>query len=177
MKKGYKFERVACPDCGEEIPFNWLIRHRNAEHPVEAEPDFFEYERLPGCQYPVVSPVPPHTTSDCDAAAVAVGWWNRGYNGVSEPQCLCRVHLQQCKGDASFDYDDYLPTCQYPVADPSSPSREADCGAAAVAVGWWRLDGEGNPVDPWCLCEEHLRQVLEAEKRFPSSLVYEESGG
>lgn len=35
MKQGYEYELVDCPECGEGMPRNWLVRHMKAEHPVK----------------------------------------------------------------------------------------------------------------------------------------------
>lgn len=32
-----RYERVACPECGEMVARNWLLRHLKTEHPIEGQ--------------------------------------------------------------------------------------------------------------------------------------------
>lgn len=61
-----------------------------------------------------------------------------------------------------FDYE-YLGYCDYPVADPRSPSGETECREFAVARGWW-----DNYDNAWLLCQEHLDFILETEEQEAS---------
>lgn len=36
MRAGFRFSRVPCPECGEKIAENWLLRHLKREHPRPA---------------------------------------------------------------------------------------------------------------------------------------------
>ena len=36
MKSGYSFDIVKCPECGEELYENWLVRHMKREHPIRS---------------------------------------------------------------------------------------------------------------------------------------------
>ena len=33
MEKGFKFDKVPCPECGEAVAENWLDRHIKQKHP------------------------------------------------------------------------------------------------------------------------------------------------
>jgi len=58
----------------------------------------FDYEWLPGCQYPVKSTGTPEPEMDCGAPPVARAWWDQSEGEdeyeATDVMLLCEEHLQ-----------------------------------------------------------------------------------
>lgn len=65
MNKGYKYAIETCPECGQQVPWNWMIRHLKSECQTPQVKLYEVVDDLQPCGHPMSSIIGNGTTFWC----------------------------------------------------------------------------------------------------------------